>query len=125
MSMGSIMKVAIISDRQHALHEFVRGIGSDLDWFAEPDEFLRQAPQEFWNLVVIDSLLPDLDVREFLQKLLLFNSLVHTAVISSVSEAELFAHCEGLGVLCAVPTRPGWSDGARVMNQLCLFYDMG
>lgn len=119
------MKVAIISDRKKALREFVRGIGGDLDWFAEPGEFLRQVPQAFWNLVIVDSLLPDVVVRDFLQNLLLSNSLVHTAVLSDMTEPELFAHCEGLGVLCAVPAMPGWNDGARVMNQLCLFYDMG
>lgn len=119
------MKVAIISHRKDALHEFIRGLGGDLDWYTDPDEFLRQAPHEFWNLVIVDSLLPILEVRDFLQELLLSNSLAHTAVIADMSEADLFAQCEGLGVLCAVPVRPGWSDGARVMNQLCLFYDMG
>lgn len=59
------MKVAIISDRKKALREFVRGIGGDLDWFAEPGEFLRQVPQAFWNLVIVDSLLPDVVVRDF------------------------------------------------------------
>ncbi len=119
------MRVAIVSDRRTALHDFSRGLGSDVEWFASPDEVLNQAQDAAWNLVVIDALLPGMEVKGMLQDLLRVNSLLHTAVIADMSEPELFAHCEGLGVLCAVPAMPGWNDGARVMNQLCLFYDMG
>jgi DNA-binding NtrC family response regulator len=119
------MRVAIVSHRKSDLHEFARGLGRDVEWFSGVDDFLKQAQETSWNLVVFDALMPGADIRRILQDLLLVNSLLHTAVISGMSEPELFAHCEGLGVLCAVPAKPGWSDGARVMNQLCLFYDMG
>lgn len=119
------MKVAVVSHRKEGLQDFVRGLGGDVDWFAGPDAFFEQAAKAGWNLMVVDGLLPGLEVKSFLQNLLQVNSLLHTAVISDMTEPELFAHCEGLGVLCAVPATPGWSDGVRVMNQLCLFYDMG
>ena len=119
------MRVAIVSDRKAGLHDFSRGMGSDVEWFANPGKFLKKAPDTAWNLVVIDALLTGVDIRGILQDLLQINARLHTAVISGMSESELFEHCEGLGVLCAVPGVPEWSDGARVMNQLCLFYDMG
>jgi len=119
------MRVAIVSDRKFDLHDFSRGMGSDVEWFANPDEFLGHACELSWNLVVLDALLDGADITQTLQDLLRVNSLLHTAVIADMTEPELFAHCEGLGVLCAVPAMPGWNDGARVMNQLCLFYDMG
>jgi len=119
------MKVAVVSHRKEALQDFVRGLGGDVDWFAGPEAFFEQAAEVAWNLAVVDGLLPGLEVRGFLQDLLRINSLLHTTVISGMPETELFQHCEGMGVLCAVPSEPGWSDGVRVMNQLCLFYDMG
>jgi DNA-binding NtrC family response regulator len=119
------MRVAIVSDRRSELHDFSRGLGSHVEWFAGPDGLLNQARDVAWNLVVIDALLPGMEVNGVLQDLLRVNALLHTAVIADMSEPELFAWCEGLGVLCAVPAMPGWNDGARVMNQLCLFYDMG
>jgi PleD family two-component response regulator len=119
------MRVAIVSHREAELHDFARGLGSDLEWFADPGDLLAQAPDMPWNLVILDALLPGMEYQAMLQDLLRVNSLLHTAVIADMSETDLFAQCEGLGVLCAVPARPGWSDGARVMNQLCLFYDMG
>lgn len=119
------MKVAIVSHRKDALYEFVRGLGGDVNWFVEPEEFLRQAPKMAWNLVVVDAFLPGFDVKVFLQDLLHVNSLLNTAVVSDMSESEFMEYCGGLGVLCTVTAFPGWEEGARVMNQLCLFYDMG
>jgi hypothetical protein len=42
-----------------------------------------------------------------------------------MSPEEFHEDSEGLGVLCAVPSSPGWDDGARAMNQLCLLYGLG
>lgn len=119
------MKAAIVSHRKDVLHEFVKGLGGDVDWFVEPGEFLRKAPKTAWNLVVLDALLPGLDDRVFLQDLLRVNSLLNTAVISGMGEPEFMEYSGGLGVLCAVPAVPDWEDGVRIMNRLCLFYDMG
>jgi len=46
-------------------------------------------------------------------------------VITDMSPEEFHEDSEGLGVLCAVPSMPGWDDGARAMNQLCLLYGLG
>lgn len=119
------MKVLIVSDRKESLKFFAQGLGGDVEWAADPDEVLKQAQGLPWNLVVVDALRPGLDLRGFLGELLRVNGLLHTAVISSMGEDDLMEHCAGLGVLCAIPAAPGWEDGARVMNQLCLFYDMG
>lgn len=119
------MKAAILSLREEALHEFARGFGGDIEWFDDPEAFLKLAPESAWNLVILDTLLPGLDAWDFLRELLRVNGLLHTAVISDMSESEIMAHCAGLAVLCAVPAAPGWEDGASVMNKLCLFYDMG
>jgi hypothetical protein len=118
------MKVAMVSRRTDALQDFVRGLGGDVEWFAGTEEFLDQAPETSWNLVVVDAALPGMDIRAFLQTLLDANSLLHTAVISDLGPGFL-DQSAGLGVLCAVPADPTWEDGAEVMNRLCLFYDMG
>lgn len=119
------MKAAIISLRESSLREFARGFGGNIEWFSDPGELLKQAQGSDWNVVVVDTLLPGLETRAFLQELLRANSLLHTAVMSDMGESDIMERCAGLGVLCAIPAAPGWDDGARVMNQLCLFYDMG
>jgi hypothetical protein len=119
------MKAAIVSLRESTLREFARGFGGDMEWFSDPGELLKQAPGSDWNVVVLDTLLPGLEAVGFLRDLLHANNLLHTAVMSDMSESEIMERCAGLGVLCAIPAHPTWEDGARVMNQLCLFYDMG
>lgn len=119
------MNVAIMTHRTEALHEFAKGLGGDIDWYSEPEELLRQAPESSWNLVVVDALAPGFDVRGFLQNVLYANSLLHTSVITDMSETDFIEYSVGLGVLCAVPAVPGWEDGAKVMNLLCMFYDIG
>jgi DNA-binding response OmpR family regulator len=70
------------------------------------------------NLVIIDSGLPDTAPLDLVQKLLLVNAMVNTAVMSPLSDEEFHEASEGLGVLGRVPEEPGRKDAADLLGKL-------
>jgi len=97
------MHVVIVTDRRDALHEFVQGLGKDVEWTDSAAGILARAKNPPWQLVVLDAMMPGLDYKVFLMDLLKVNAMLNTVVITDM-DAEAFHHdSEGLGVLCAVP----------------------
>jgi len=119
------MHVVIITGRRDALHEFALGLGKDVEWTASAADVLDRAPTPPWQLVVVDAMTPGMEYKKFVMDLLRVNAMLNTVVITDMSPDEFHEDSEGLGVLCAVPSSPGWDDGARAMNQLCLLYGLG
>jgi DNA-binding response OmpR family regulator len=113
------MHVVIVTDRRDALHDFAQGLGRDVEWTDSAAGVLARATNPPWQLIVLDAMMPGLDYKAFLLDLLKVNAMLNTVVITDM-DAEAFHHdSEGLGVLCAVPARPGRADGVRAMDLLC------
>ena len=55
---------------------------------------------------------------ELVQKLLLVNAMVNTAVVSSLSDEEFHEASEGLGILGRLPNDPGMSDAVEMLHKL-------
>ncbi len=77
------------------------------------------------RLVVIDSDLPDTDSLGLVQKLLLVNAMVNTAVISPLSEEEFHEASEGLGILGRLPVEPGSGDAVDLLQKLRKILGLG
>ena len=68
--------------------------------------------------MIIDTGLPDSAPLALVQKLLLVNAMVNTAVVSPLSEAEFHEASEGLGVLARLPGEPDETDAADLLIKL-------
>ena len=119
------MQVVIVTDRNEALHDFAQGLGGDVEWAKSTDVVLSRAKTPPWQLVVVDALTPGMDYKAFVMDLLRVNAMLNTVVITDMGEDEFHEDSEGLGVLCSVPANPGWDDGVRAMDRLCLLYGLG
>ena len=81
-------------------------------------EALETAEASAPHLVIIDTGLPDYEPLELVQKLLMVNAMVNTAVVSPLSEEEFHEASEGLGVLARLPGEPGETDAADLLDKL-------
>jgi hypothetical protein len=70
------------------------------------------------HLVIIDAGLADAEPLKLVQKLLMVNAMVITAVISPLSNEEFHEASEGLGILGNLPEKPRASDAANLLVKL-------
>jgi DNA-binding response OmpR family regulator len=90
----------------------------DLKYVVSGAEALEAARSSAPHLVIIDSDLPDTAPLDLVQKLLMVNAMVNTAVVSPLSDEEFHEASEGLGVLGRLPVNPGESDAADLLGKL-------
>jgi DNA-binding NarL/FixJ family response regulator len=120
----SMLRIVIATARAEALQAFAEALSSD------PEVQLRQAVSGkaaleaivacYPHLVIIDSALPDMTPLALVQKLLMVNASVNTAVVSSLADEEFHEASEGLGVLCRLPQEPGRGEAPELLLKLRL-----
>lgn len=119
------MQVVIVTERNEALHDFAQGLGGDVEWTKSTDEVLGRAKIQPWQLVVVDAMTPGMDYKTFVMDLLRVNAMLNTVVVTDMGEEDFHEDSEGLGVLCAVPAKPGRGDGVQAMDRLRRMLGMG
>jgi len=70
------------------------------------------------HIVIIDADLPDIAPLDLVQKLLMVNAMVNTAVVSPLSDEEFHEASEGLGILGRLPNDPSMSDAGELLHKL-------
>ncbi|MDY0275626.1 MAG: hypothetical protein RBR42_09355 [Desulfomicrobium sp.] len=112
------MQTVVLTARQDDLAAFAQGLDMDILWMDSGLEIVQAARTATWALVVVDGLMPGLDYKKFLIDLLTANAMLNTVVITDLSDHDFHEESEGLGVLRALPSLPGFADGQQVFRQL-------
>jgi DNA-binding NarL/FixJ family response regulator len=117
-----MLRLVLATTRPEILQAFAAALASDpevsLGQVASGAATLEAARASAPHLVIIDSDLPDSAPFELVQKLLLVNAMVNTAVVSPLAEAEFHEAAEGLGILGRLPMEPGIGEAADLLHKL-------
>jgi DNA-binding NarL/FixJ family response regulator len=117
-----MLRFVLATNRPKAWQAFAAALSSNpevqLTHVVSGAETLAAARPPAPDLVIIDADLPDTTPLELVQKLLMVNAMVNTAVVSPLSEEEFHEASEGLGVLGRLPNEPGESDAANLLHKL-------
>jgi DNA-binding response OmpR family regulator len=117
-----MLHLVLTTARPEALQDFAAALASDpgvkLQCVISGAEALEAARTTAPHLVIIDAHLPDLAPFDLVQKLLMVNAMVNTAVVSPLSDAEFHETSEGLGILGRLPEDPGESEAADLLRNL-------
>ncbi len=119
-----MLNIILASSRPEAMPAFVEALSSDarvrLKQVYSGAEALAAVRAAAPHLVIIDSELPDSASAplDLVQKLLLLNAMVNTAVISPLSEDQFHEQSEGFGVLSRLPITPDAGDAATLLLKL-------
>ncbi|MCK9376634.1 MAG: response regulator [Syntrophobacterales bacterium] len=117
-----MLHIVLASARPKAMQAFAAALSSDqevkLENVVSGAEALEAVRTTAPHLVIIDADLPDTAPLDLVQKLLMVNALVNTAVVSPLSEEEFHEASEGLGILSGLPTEPGRSDAEGLLRKL-------
>jgi DNA-binding NarL/FixJ family response regulator len=118
----SMLHIILTTARPQAMQAFAAALASDpevnLQFVISGAEALEVARTTAPQLVIIDTDLPDITPLNLVQKLLMVNAMVNTAVVSSLSDAEFHEASEGLGILGRLPNDPGMSDAGEMLHKL-------
>ncbi len=117
-----MLRIVLATARPQALEAFVTALSSNPEVHVHPmdsgaaalEATRTAAPQ----LVIIDQGLADAKPLELVQKLLMVNAMVNTAVVSPLSEEEFHEASEGLGVLARLPENPGAPEAGALLHKL-------
>ncbi len=116
-----MLLIVLASARPEAWSAFAAALASDpevqLKQVATGAEALEAGRTLAPHLMVIDYL-PDIEPLSLVQKLLMVNALVNTAVVTPLSDEEFHEASEGLGILGSLPTEPGMSEAADLLQKL-------
>jgi DNA-binding NarL/FixJ family response regulator len=117
-----MLLIVLATSRPQALEAFAAALSSNPEvqvQFAPNGAAALEATRTVApQLVIIDQGLADAEPLELVQKLLIVNAMVNTAVISPLSEDEFHEASEGLGVLASLPETPGAAEAADLLNKL-------
>jgi DNA-binding NarL/FixJ family response regulator len=117
-----MLRVVLATTRPKALQAFTEALSLDpevqLEKAVSGAEALEAVRTLAPHLVIIDSELPDTASFDLIQKLLMVNAMVNTAVMSPLSDEEFHEASEGLGVLGRVPEEPGRDDAVSLLEKL-------
>jgi DNA-binding response OmpR family regulator len=117
-----MLDIFLVTARPEAMPEFIQALSSDKDvrlkQFGSGKEAVAAVQAAAPHLVIIDSELPDTVPLGLVQKLLMTNAMVNTAVISPLSEEEFHEQSEGLGIMQNLPMVPDAGDAALLLQKL-------
>jgi DNA-binding response OmpR family regulator len=117
-----MLEIILVTSRPAALQAFADALtsarGVHLKKVQSGVETLLEVGAAAPQLVVIDSELPDTAPLGLVQRLLLVNAMINTAVITPLSEAEFHQQSEGLGILTNLPEVPGPHHAGDLLLKL-------
>jgi DNA-binding NarL/FixJ family response regulator len=117
-----MLQIVLATARPQAMQVFAAALASNpgvnLQQVISGAEALEAARTTAPHLVIIDTDLPDTAPLDLVQKLLMVNAMVNTAVVSPLSDEEFHEAAEGLGILGRLPDDPGVSDAGELLHKL-------
>ncbi len=70
------------------------------------------------DLVVTDEILPDMDGRELVKKVITQSPFTNCVAISSLSRKKFHDSFEGFGALMQLPLKPSVEDGKKLLDLI-------
>ena len=124
-----MLRIVLATNRPKALQAFAAALSSNPEvrftQVVSGAEALEAARTTASHLVIIDADLPDTASLDLVQKLLMVNAMVNTAVVSPLSDEEFHEASEGLGILGRLPNHPGMSDADELLHKLRMVLGVG
>jgi DNA-binding NarL/FixJ family response regulator len=117
-----MLRIILATARPQAMQAFAAAWSSSpevhLQHVGSGAEALEAARTAAPHLVIIDADLPDTAPLDLVQKLLMVNAMVNTAVVSPLSDEEFHEASEGLGILGRLSNEPGRGEATDLMGKL-------
>ncbi|MCF6249112.1 MAG: response regulator [Desulfobacula sp.] len=88
------------------------------DWCSTGEKALSKAIAVPMDLIIIDEDLPDMTGRQFIEKLVMKNSMIHCVVASPLTKKEFHGRYEGFGILMQFHIFPDRSEIETLLEHM-------
>ena len=115
------MNILIASSRAAQFARFAAALaegGANVDFVPNGAAALASVTERAPALCVADGTLPDMEPFALVARLMQVNALVHTAVVSELSEEDFHEAGEGLGILRRLPATAGAAEARELLAAL-------
>jgi len=92
--------------------------GLRVDWEKSGEAALTRATGKSLDLVVVDEAVKDMTAKDLINRLMMQNAAINTAVVSAMPEEEFHEAFEGLGVLAQLPVQPAKAEAEGLIKRL-------
>jgi len=92
--------------------------GVDISWVPSGGRALKMLADVPFDLVVTDERLGDMTGLELAARLISINPRINCAAVSSLSAEDFHEASEGLGLMDALPLRPGRQQADNLLQRL-------
>ncbi len=120
--MEQAMRIIVASTRQASLEHFTRALametGAAVHRVKDAQQTLDLVREASPTMVVVDCEGAVMEPKALILDILKVNALVHTAVLSPLTEDEFHEDYEGLGVLARLSLEPDGSEARRLARLL-------
>jgi response regulator RpfG family c-di-GMP phosphodiesterase len=82
------------------------------------EKALELIKNNIYDLAAVEETLPDMTGIEFVEKLVMINPMMNTAIASDLPEEDFHEATEGLGVLMAIPSAAGKKEALYLIDYL-------
>ncbi len=104
-----MISISMVS-RDKRFFEGIEGVLTEnkikTDWRSTGEKALSRALSTPIDLIIIDEDLPDMTGRQFIEKLVMKNPMIHCVVASPLTKKEFHERYEGFGILMQFPVFP-------------------
>lgn len=116
------MRILIASPRQtEELRDFINGLHEEAEAISKAPtgkKALKLIDSFKPDLVVVDEKLEDYEPFRLVTEIIKSNPMIQTAVMTRLSPDSFHERGEGLGILSAVPGKPGDRDARKLIKKL-------
>lgn len=88
------------------------------EWTDTGKNALSMLSEKKFDLVITHEQLPDMTGRDFIEKVVLNNPMIHCVALSALSHEDFHETHEGLGVLMQFPLTPGRKQAQNLLDHL-------
>jgi DNA-binding response OmpR family regulator len=92
--------------------------GVKVSWETSGERALAAASESRPDLIVVDEQVRGMSAQSLINRLLLWDAMVNTAVVSGRPSEEFHEVYEGLGIMAQLPLHPGRAEAESLMQRL-------
>ncbi len=116
-----MISVLIVSKEKVTFQDIINTLVNNnykIYWSSSGTEAISLIDEMTIDLLIIDEAMPDITGRQFIEKIVMKNTMINCVVASPLAHEKFHEIYEGLGVLMQFPVMPGRKEAQELLEHM-------